>query len=300
MTRRRELPHPFGTTPFHVRSALDAGVSASRLRALDLDAPFHAVRSPATSTTVIERAVAYLPRMTEQQYFSGVTAAVIYGVPLPGPLTRSLDLDVSVTAPFHPPQAHGVRGHLAAEPRPLRLVRGMRVLAPAETWCELARTLAPDDLVIAGDYLVRRQHPASSLAQLGDAVDRLGARRHVRGLRLALSSVRQGTDSPRESRLRLTIIAGGLPEPVVHHEVHDADGFFVGTPDLAYVEQKIAIEYEGMHHQTDRATYESDISRRALFARAGWIVILVLNEHLRDAPQFVIRSIRDALAERAR
>jgi hypothetical protein len=54
--------------------------------------------------------------------------------------------------------------------------------------------------------------------------------------------------SPMESRLRLLLVAGGLPWPVTQYEVRTAEGLFVAWLDLAYPEHKLGIEYEGDHH----------------------------------------------------
>ena len=45
--------------------------------------------------------------------------------------------------------------------------------------------------------------------------------------------------------------------------------------DLAYPEAKIAIEYLGDHHRTDRETYRDDIRRREMLVQLGWDVIFV-------------------------
>jgi len=84
----------------------------------------------------------------------------------------------------------------------------------------------------------------------------------------------------------------------VRYTVYDADGFFVGTPDLAYVKERIAIEYQGAHHWQDREVFEEDIVRRELFRRAGWHVFLVTSRSLRN-PANVVAELRGLLEERA-
>ena len=125
----------------------------------------------------------------------------------------------------------------------------------------------------------------------------LGGARGARRIRRALELVRPRTDSPQETRLRLLLVAHGLPEPVVQHTIIDSDGYFACTPDLAYVDAKIAIEYEGSHHQTDPAVYADDIMRRELMEAAGWLVIRVIADHLRH-PDRLANRVRRALIER--
>ena len=298
MRTSRPLP-PALPTPFHIREARELGVTPGRLRAKDLDAPFHEVRAPSAPATVVELARAYAVRMSNDQFFSHATAALLHDMPLPRRMMRRRVVHVSVRKPLFPPQGRGVKGHVSSRTRPLVAAKGLRALAPAETWCELASELNHNELVIAADYLVRRRWPASTLTKLNAVVAEMGSRRYVRALRAALADVRPGTDSPKESELRLLIVQSGLPEPVIHFEVHDADGGFVGTPDLAYPQLKIAIEYEGRVHQTDRDVYTADIARRELLAREHWIVILVIDSHLRDHPAWTVGRIRDAIAQRA-
>ena len=45
--------------------------------------------------------------------------------------------------------------------------------------------------------------------------------------------------------------------------------------DLGWRDLKIAIEYDGDHHRTDRAQFARDIARLEDLARLGWIVIRV-------------------------
>ena len=84
---------------------------------------------------------------------------------------------------------------------------------------------------------------------------------------------------------------------MVGHTVFDSDGFFVGTPDLAYLAERVAIEYQGADHWRDRDVFEDDILRRELFERAGWLVVLVTDRRLKQ-PQLFLRQVRDVLRSR--
>ncbi len=161
----------------------------------------------------------------------------------------------------------------------------------------LAGVLSIDELVVAGDFLVRRKRPLSTLPLLREAVARMARMRGASRLRQAVQEVRPGTDSPPESRVRLVIVRSGLPEPTVGHTVIDTDGYFVGTPDLAYIPERIAIEYEGDGHRTDARVFRDDIARRELFEIAGWRVLRVTSDDLRDTVHLVER-VRRLLAQR--
>lgn len=306
MSRRQPLP--LGLPPrFAVADALERGVTPARLRAADLQAPFRGVRTVGRATVegdmwaqaraeLVERCRAYLTVGPADAVFSHVTAARLHGIPVPRALRNRTALDVSTGSGIQP-RMRGVVGHRVT--CRAVTVEGLPVVAPEVAWRQLAPMLTVDELVVAGDYLVRRKRPASRLERLRAEVAAAGSARGIVTARAALADVRAGTDSPPESWMRLELVRAGLPEPAVGYTVHDRDGFFVGTPDLAYVEQRIAIEYEGEIHRTDIEVFEEDIERRELFERAEWRVVRVRARHLEVRGQLAAR-IRPILAERTR
>ena len=170
-------------------------------------------------------------------------------------------------------------------------------MTPERAWLGLSTELSIDDLVVAGDFLVRRKRPLSQLDELRAAVAGLHRARGAVAARQAIVDVRPGTDSPPESRVRLIIVRGGLPEPVIGYTVFDSDHYFVGTPDLAYVTERIAIEYEGDGHRTNQQVFRDDISRRELFELARWRVLRVTRDDLQD-PVYLVERVRRLLAQR--
>ncbi|MBX3100692.1 MAG: hypothetical protein KF761_14085 [Salinibacterium sp.] len=295
------MPHtlPEGLGPdFIVRTALRMGVSRRRLQSSDLRAPFHGVRTSGPTQTHLDRCRAYLPRMRPTQFFSHVSAAIIYRMPVPSHIEETADIHVSVRIPAHPPQARGVVGHRQSVGGPLRVRDGFRVPAPAEVWAQLATLLSVEELVVVGDFLVRRKRPFATVEQLAAV-----AKYRVpgsRALRRALARVRRGTDSPMETRVRLALVDAGLPEPTIGFVIRDAKGDFIGTPDLAYPAHKIAIEYEGAIHFSDARVYADDIVRRELMEEAGWFVIRVISRDLGVGRGALVARVRHALTSRAR
>jgi very-short-patch-repair endonuclease len=288
MTARRPLP-PNLPSEFSVRAARDAGVARNRLYASDLHRPYRGLRSRDVPHDSIARARAYLPSLPEGATFSHHTAAQLWGMPIESGSTH-----VTVLQPANRPRAVGVTGHRAWGPLIIRTRQGLPVTTPERTWTDLAAVGVDErTLVVIADHLVRRKRPLCTVESLALAVSRLGNRRGSRSARRALARARRGTDSPPETIVRLEIVESGLPEPRVGHRVVHL-GEYIGTPDLAYPELRIAIEYEGEEHQRDRETYLADIERREAFVRAGWTVILVTKEHLRSAPELWLRRIRHA------
>lgn len=170
--------------------------------------------------------------------------------------------------------------HRHVAPVGVRIVAGLPVLTPEIAWTRVAGWVGRTELVILADALCRRRDPVSSPAALAGIVADLPPR--TRGLRLlrdALDACRPGTDSGMETRTRLVLQAAGVACEV-NRPVFDALGRFVAMPDLSDPELKVAIEYDGDVHRTDRRTWRRDIARRQALEAAGWRVITLTADDL--------------------
>lgn len=251
--------------------------------------------------------------MPRNQFFTHVTAAVLWGLPVPARLLRDAfgrlrDLDVGVLAPLRHPRHAGVRGHQLKSGRAhvvTHKTHAVRLTTPASTWAALGAVIVDQyDLVAVADAVVREKifsddpPPLATLEQLHKAV---AAGRRVGGpaLRQALPRVRTRSASRMESRCRLILSDAGLPEPELNYVVLDRDGEFVACVDLAYPQQKIAIEYEGEHHLRDAEQWAKDIARYEALAAAGWFVIRVTKADVFDRRVDLVRRVRHALRARA-
>ncbi|UUT36104.1 endonuclease domain-containing protein [Microbacterium elymi] len=223
-------------------------------------------------------------------------------------------LEVGVFWPDRAPRGAGIRGH-AIRPGLVwtvtHPVSGLRLTSPASTWAMLAGQLPhPYDLVAIADHFVRVQRPphsrswedvpppSATIDQLAAAVH-AGRRRGITELRDALARVRTGAASRTETWTRLTLVDAGLPEPVLDHDVFDSHGRFVARVDMAYPEWKIAIEYDGTHHN-DGQQWEHDVDRLARLEDEGWRVIRVTRTLLFAHPATMIARVRAAIAQRTR
>ncbi len=154
------------------------------------------------------------------------------------------------------------------------------MIEPEDVWAQLSASLSVADLVAIGDTLITGTEPfdgvppVSDAARLADAVRRHGRRRGVRSLRLALERIRYGSLSPQESRLRVALMDAGLPEPVLNFPIEE-HGRRTAMIDLAYPDERVAIEYLGDHHRTEKSTYRADIHRRERLVERGWSVVFV-------------------------
>ncbi|MGB8209755.1 MAG: hypothetical protein WCF69_19540 [Mycobacterium sp.] len=118
--------------------------------------------------------------------------------------------------------------------------------------------------------------------------------RGLRRLRDVLPLVDGGAASPRETWLRLLFIDAGLPTPATQIPVYD-DWQFVAMLDMGWEDYKVAAEYDGDQHRTDRRQFVKDINRLAKTQDLGWHVIRVVNEH---RPDDVISRVYQALTRR--
>lgn len=294
--RAAPLPPEISENAFTTRDAQELWVSRSRLRRSDLVSPFHGVRMPSSPTPelrTIQRCEAFRAGMDGGQFFSHATAAIIYGLPVPSRDESAEHIHVSVAKPRRAPRWVGIAGHkLRIDLDTLRDWNGFRVPDPVEVWCELAATSSVDELVVAGDALLRRKSPLAESSRLATAAAAAVNRPGVDRLRQALSLVRARTDSPMETTMRLAIIRAGLPEPDVNWAILDASGTFQGFADLAFPRFRVLVEYDGDHHRTDPHQYFTDVDRLWMFQTLGWRIVRINKTHpVAEA----IRRIRTAL-----
>lgn len=154
----------------------------------------------------------------------------------------------------------------------------------------LSTMLNVEELVIAGDGLVRRTEPLASIRQLRRAVARNAGARGNRSLRAAFDLVRPRTDSARETITRLTLVRAGLPEPEVNGLL-TAAGERERFGDLVFRRWRVVVEYEGVDHQQSRSVYLADLGRFAELA-ARWTFIRLAKEH---TPPEVVALVTAAL-----
>lgn len=112
--------------------------------------------------------------------------------------------------------------------------------------------------------------------------------------RRALTLVRAGAESPRESLVRLLLVLAGLPEPRCNVDVGAAAGF-IGRGDMVYDEYGLVVEYDGRQHAESPDQWERDFDRLDDFADSRWRHARVTAFRLRR-PRDVARRVHAALA----
>jgi len=173
--------------------------------------------------------------------------------------------------------------------------RGVRVSVLTDLFVELADELPLVELVVAGDWMVRRHgvRVADLRRAARDAPARPGAL-----ARKAAGFVRARVDSPMESRLRMLLVLAGIPEPRVNMSVRDVDGQPVRRFDLSWPEVRVIVEYDGRHHVERVEQWEADLTRRKEIDDEGWRILVVVASGVYGDPGRTVERVRGLLRAR--
>jgi very-short-patch-repair endonuclease len=174
----------------------------------------------------------------------------------------------------------------------ITVIDGVPATTPARTAFDLGRHLPEKEAIPRLDALARAA--AFSSDEVLELARRYSGARGLKDMRKALRQMDAGAQSPKETWLRLLLVKDGLPKPATQVPVDDG-GYVVAYLDLGWEEYKVAVEYDGDQHPTDRRQYVKDLRRIALLEELGWIVIRVVKE---DGSVMVLRRVREALRRR--
>jgi hypothetical protein len=218
---------------------------------------------------------------------AGVAASALHGA-------NWVDADIPIELVFRnsrPQRGLVVRNETLAADE-ITHVAGIPVTTPARTAFDLGRHLGRGRAVERLDALMRAT--PFSLEQVTLLADRHHRARGVRQLKSVLPLVDGGAASPRETWLRLLLVDAGFPAPTTQIPVHQ-DWRLIAILDMGWEDVKVAAEYDGDQHRTDRAQYVKDISRLRTLEQMGWVVIRVIGEDRRDD---IVKRVSDALTRR--
>lgn len=278
-----EHPAPFTTA---ANSLSDGALRGPRFRRLLRGVHLEA----GVGDTLGMRCRAALLVLPSSAVFSHETAARLWGAVVP-PRSR-LQVTVPYKRPIRRPELEVRRARRMPEGRELT---GLRVTSPERTFLDLAATLDLVDLVVLGDSLVkaRRTTPAALVTH---------ARAHLGPgaalARRAAALVRDGVDSPMETRLRLLVVLAGLPEPVVNHIVRDENGGWTYRFDLSWPDLEVALEYDGRQHAENSAQWVRDVRRREDLDGRGWRLVIALSADIYTTPGATLQRLAAVLRER--
>ena len=242
-----------------------------------------------------ERAQAALVGVPKDSVVVGLSAAAIWGMPLPPSVAQVLKggpVSLSRRGAATPVRRPRVDGHSIDIPADHCVVHDSLVLTtPARTWVDCAALVPPDHLLAMGDWALDRG--LLSLDGIKSIITWARGRRGVVRAREVLPWIRTGVESGQESRLRWNIVAAQLPEPDINPEVV-LPGPRVVRLDLAYRGLRIALEFDGEWHF---GTQEHDAQRRRELEALGWKVIVSTKDDLFDPSSF-LNEVRSEIALR--
>ncbi len=218
---------------------------------------------------------------------AGLAAAALHG-------SRWIDDDVPIELIWghqHAPIGVLTRNQ-RVQPDEVTRAAGLPVTTLARTAFDLATQLPTGEAVARLDALMRAT--PFGVEEVSQLAKRYPGARGLRRLRTALPLVDAGAASPKETWLRLLLIDAGLPVPETQIPVNE-NWRTVGVLDMGWESYKVAAEYDGDQHRTDRRQYARDQRRIRRLEALGWIVVRVIAE---DNPAEVVKRVRDALMRR--
>lgn len=301
--RLPDLPEPLRTGLITTTEAAAHTLSCRQLSKLGFRRLHRDQWVPADVEPSVEiRCTAALRKLPPGAAVSHRTVAELLHLPMPEQPSGSDPRPIHVSVPSATRwNLHNVALHRVTPPLPTMEFReGSEIVLTdgPRTWLDLAAELERDDLVILGDEILRRE--LATKEQLREAVRRWGRRRGARSARIAVELLSGRARSPMETRVRLLLVDNGYTGFLVNETAVDEVGGFLATPDIQFRALKVAIEYEGDQHRTDKKQWDEDIRRYELLQEHGWIVIRLTARDIFDTPQATIRRIQDALDRRRR
>ncbi len=206
-------------------------------------------------------------------------------------------LDVTVPLPFGTPRGRNMRGHVRElSERDVVVLGGLRVTTPQRTFLDLAENSTLTQLVVIGDAMLARK--LLSRADLAAAVASVPGRRGVVVARQAVPLLDADSKSPMESVTRVYLVLSGLPKPRLNPTICDDWGGYIGQPDLYLEAARIALEYDGAHHDEQRQR-ESDAARDRRYARVGILCLRITAPDLLRTPKDLLDTVWELHEQRA-
>lgn len=224
--------------------------------------------------TVYERARAAWLYSHREGVIAGVTASALHGA-------KWVDADLPVELVWsNARRPRGLRTYdMSLRSDEFTELRGMRVTTVERTAFDIGRRGRLDDAVARLDAL------GDATGFKGDDVlavaDRHRGARGLRQLRAALDLYDPGAESPKETWLRLLTIRAGFPRPRTQIPVLSPDASRLYRLDMGWEDIKLALEYDGDHHRTDRERFAYQIERAEDLRELDWLIVTVAARHHR-------------------
>lgn len=236
---------------------------------------------PATAVRDFETLSVAYSRLYPRGVLTGWSAAVLHGIDAPDHAVPELCVGP------HGRARRGLRMRRYVVPeRAATTIRGVPVTALRWTAFDIARFSPHVDGVLAMEKFYRR---GVTRAAMQETVSYMAGSWGVSRVRRVLADAEPRSESPRETETRLFLKAAGYTEFVPQVDVPEL-GYRL---DLADPVHKIAVEYDGPHHD-DPVQQSKDRQRRNRLQAAGWIVIVVDRRLFRHQQNEILDQVEAA------
>jgi hypothetical protein len=288
MGRNPVIPWALTTRPFTLVEAQQAGLTRKQLQGASwrrISAGHYAWAGLRENPGLILASV--LNRLPAGAAFSGHTAGWLHG------------LDLAPCAPVEVtiPKGFGTSALVDVSVRQVSLhdsdvivQRGLPTTSAFRTVFDLGSRRPLIEAVVAVDMALH-----DGLVGLSDlqqwAAAHCGSKR-IKQFRQVVALAEPATESPMETRMRMTLVLAGLPRPKAQIALHDAQGSFLGRADLYYPDQRLILEYDGATHRTSLI---EDNRRQNRLLNAGYQLLRFTVADINGTPDAVIGQVGEAL-----
>jgi hypothetical protein len=178
---------------------------------------------------------------------------------------------------------------------PLGVADGRPATTAAWTAVEVARSLRRPRALATLDAALRST--SCTRQQLTVAAAEQAGRRGIVAVRELIPLADALAESPMESEARLAMLDGGLPPPVLQHEIVDLNGR-TWRVDFAWLDAKVAVEYDGFDWHSDQERFARDRQKRAALNEVNWRMLSVVSDDVRKQSHDMVRRIEHELTRR--
>lgn len=147
------------------------------------------------------------------------------------------------------------------------------------------------DLVKKGDWLLHREH--ASADEIAQVAARDPWRPGAEQVAAVLPWLEERSRSPKESEVRVLLVAAGLPRPESNVDLV-LGGRWLGCVDLLYRKWLLVVEYEGRQHAFDTGQFNHDIGRYGGLRREDVAYVQITQEMLRQ-PRALVTYVHSEL-----
>lgn len=176
-------------------------------------------------------------------------------------------LDVTTVRGRHLEKRPGMTPHAALLPDDelVELPGGLLVVSAARAFVDVARRESLVEAVALGDAVLRSG--AATVEELEAAVERAVGLRGIVDARKVVPHLEPRSESQGESRLRMSLVLGGLPRPEAQVDFYTEGGEHLARVDL--VVKDVLLEYDGREQRLKKPVFVQDRRRQNALVDRG-------------------------------